>query len=141
MFRSYASNEAWQPGVQTPVPLQRLKRMKAAVLSARSAGISAQLSTRSLHCPAVGCSELFAPHRRFEFSLEKAGRGHILAFSVMGCAALSLSDVDHVSSLAKLLRSEDDELLLGKVEVISSLCLNTCYTCSWWMVNDGFRTA
>ncbi|CAE7211889.1 unnamed protein product [Symbiodinium sp. CCMP2592] len=61
MLRSYASNEA-------------------AVLSARSAGISAQLSTR------------------FEFSLEKAGRGHILAFSVMG--------------------SEDDELLLGKVEVI-----------------------
>eukprot|EP00439_Symbiodinium_sp_Y106_P085246 s1099_g27.t4 len=64
MFRSYASNEA-------------------AVLSARSAGISAQLSTR------------------FEFSLERAGRGHILAFSVMG--------------------SEDDELLLGKVEVISRL--------------------
>ncbi|CAE7651037.1 STE20 [Symbiodinium sp. CCMP2456] len=63
MFRSYASNEA-------------------AVLSARSAGISAQLSTR------------------FEFSREKAGRGHILAFSVMG--------------------SEDDELLQGKVEVINS---------------------
>ncbi|CAE7942075.1 unnamed protein product [Symbiodinium sp. KB8] len=57
MFRSYASNEA-------------------AVLSVRSAGISAQLSTR------------------FDFSLEKGGRGHILAFSVMG--------------------SEDDELMLGK---------------------------
>ncbi|CAE7441715.1 unnamed protein product [Symbiodinium natans] len=72
MFRSYASNEV-------------------AVQNARSAGISASLSTR------------------FDFSLEKAGRGHTLAFSVMG--------------------SENEELLLGQVEVVNGRVLGETWLC------------